>query len=445
MTLASSSTMHRASAVISKLVLLWAAGVLASFSIAAATPLVAAVSGSVAQGSHLTISGSGFGTKSPAKPYLWAPMDGSSRPSSLGIVTSWTSLVQLTYANHCGPAGGGCLVGTPSNGVSTNAWTASITSPANSDWNAYGRKIYIYRKSKRDFSYNISKNVKIIRMWGMGTPSSPLARPTFYFATSNGRVEVAGIPQNGPLDYTMPPATLRRAMGPVGQWYTEEILIKSNSSPDSADGDFRLDINGGADLVSFPNRQWETNTLTLKVPKGYAGDGRMRILYPIHMVVEGSDGWVPTPAGSQYWVTDVYVDNTWARVMIGDSPVFSRTTDREIQIPYRWSDHAIKVHVNIDAFPPGKPMYLFVVDANGHASAGYPLKALSNDATSQNQVDSLPWSGIRRSVRVRGEVHRSPIAGISHAIFSPGKSIVPPRKRSATSPQLRRQTSHHEN
>jgi hypothetical protein len=300
-------------------------------------------------------------------------MDGSSRPSPLGIVKSWTTLAQLTYQNGCGPAGSGCLAGTPSNGISTNAWTASIMSPADSDWNAYGREIYIYRKSKRDFTYTISKNVKIIRMWGQGPASHPLQRPTFFFAASNGRVEIAGIPPNGTLDYTMPPATLRRAMGPAGRWYTEEISIKSNSSPNSADGDFRLDVDGGADLVSFPNRQWEDNTLTLKAARGYANDGRMRILYPIHMVVEGSDGWVPAPSGLQYWVTDVYVDNSWARVMIGDSPVFSKATDREIQIPYRWSDRGIKVYANIQAFPRGRPMYLFVVDAKGNASAGYPL------------------------------------------------------------------------
>ena len=71
--------------------------------------------------------------------------------------------------------------------------------------------------------------------------------------------------------------------------------------------------------------------------------------------------------------------------MIGNSPVFNLTTDREIQIPFQWADGSIQVYANINSFPAGQPMYLFVVDANGNASAGYPLNgALPDPPTLKN-------------------------------------------------------------
>lgn len=383
--------MYRTSGLVARLTLLSAVGAAGIWSsTAVGAPVITGASGSVTQNSTLTVSGSGFGAKSPAMPYLWAPMQGSSQPSSLGIVTSWTSLSQLTYADGCGAGGGGCLVGKPSDGIATNAWGAAITSPAGSDWNAYGRRTYIYRKSKKTFAYDSSKNVKIIRTWG-SSPTQFLQYPDFYFGTSNGRIGVEGIPQLGTHDYTMDAVSRQKAIGPVGQWYTEEISLKSNSSANVADADFRLAVNGGPDLVSFPNTQWELNTITLKTASGYSNDGRMTILYPVHMIVEGSDGWVPTVTGSQYWADDVYVDNTWARVIIADAPVFSHSTDREIQIPLQWADGSIQVNVNIKAFPTGKQMYLFVVDQNGVPSAGYPLTpSLGSRPTSAPRPNRRP-------------------------------------------------------
>jgi len=331
-----------------------------------AAPIVTSTSGTVADGASLTISGTGFGSKSPAKPWLWAPMDTSSTPSPLGIVTSWKSISMMRYAADCGAGGGGCLQGDPSDGVNTNNWTAAIVSPSTTDWNSYGQETYVYRKSKKTFDFDSSKNVKTLRMWGMND-AGDITFPNFYWSMGNGRFGVEGVPVPY-ADYTMPTATLAIAKGTLVKWYTEEMSLKSNSSSDAADADFRIAVNGGPYLVQFPNTQWMLNGFKIKTDSGYRNDGRMRILFAVHEVVEGSDGWVPTTPGNQYWADDVYVDTTWSRVMIGDSPVFNNCTAREIQIPTAWSGSSISVVVNTKAFPAGKPKYLFVVDQTGVAS-----------------------------------------------------------------------------
>jgi len=122
-------------------------------------PAVVSVGGPATDGTSIVISGRGFGQKSPAKPYLWAPMDGSIAPSPLGVVTSWNSTGQMSYAASCGTGGGGCMQGATSNGVGTNDWAASVLSPESADWNAYGQESYIYRKSKRTFDYDSSNGI----------------------------------------------------------------------------------------------------------------------------------------------------------------------------------------------------------------------------------------------------------------------------------------------
>jgi hypothetical protein len=263
------------------------------------------------------------------------------------------------------------MEGARSNGVGTNEWAVSILSPSSGDWNAYGQETYVYRKSKKTFDYDSSKNVKSIRFWGRSS-SGNIQGPNFYFGSSLGRLGIEGIPTVY-ADYTMAGNILATAKGPLNQWYTEEMSIKANSSSDAADADFRLAVNGGPYLMQFPNQTYMTNAFKIKTDSGYANDGRMQIAFPVHMIVEGSDGWVPTAAGSQYWADDVYVDTTWQRVMIGDSPQFLSCTVREIQIPTAWSDGSISVIANLKAFPANKNKYLFVVDRAGNASPGFPL------------------------------------------------------------------------
>ena len=391
--------MPRTNTPVSKLTLISAVATVGALSATAhATPVITSVSGSVTQGGTITITGSGFGVKSPAKPYLWAPMNGNMNPSALGVVSAWAQPAtnEFTYTANCGPAAGtGCAAGIPANGTSADAWAIPIYSPSyygsGNDWNSYGQQTYVYRKSKRNFSYtnNGSTNVKLIRMWGTSS-SQFLTYPDFYWSVFNGRIGVEQIPQISTNDFTMVPATVATAEGPVNQWYSEEYEVKSNSGPTTADGDFRVAINGGADLMSFPNYQWENNTITLKAASGSGGDGTMKVLYPVHFVYENGGNWIPAASGSQIWAADVYADTTWARVMVGNSPTFSATSDREIQIPVAWSNGSIQAQVNINAFPAGQKMYLFVVDSSENASVGYPITAGSTSTSAPTPVPDPP-------------------------------------------------------
>jgi hypothetical protein len=74
-----------------------------------------------------------------------------------------------------------------------------------------------------------------------------------------------------------------------------------------------------------------------------------------------------------YW-DNIYVDNSWARVEIGNNQNYALSTHTEIQIPHTtWNDSTIQFTVNLGNFNTSEQLYLFVVDEGGVASEGFPL------------------------------------------------------------------------
>lgn len=70
---------------------------------------------------------------------------------------------------------------------------------------------------------------------------------------------------------------------------------------------------------------------------------------------------------------NIYIDNTLARVEIGNAPNWKDCTHREIQIPISWNNSEIKIKINKGAMSSFVNKYLFVVDHEGNVSKGFLL------------------------------------------------------------------------
>ncbi|MEW6101871.1 MAG: PKD domain-containing protein, partial [Candidatus Omnitrophota bacterium] len=80
------------------------------------------------------------------------------------------------------------------------------------------------------------------------------------------------------------------------------------------------------------------------------------------------------PCNAINYFDDFYVDNTWARVELGDASSYSACAKREIQIPQAWSQNSVTFRVNQGTFSDGATAYLYIVDESGAVNAqGYPL------------------------------------------------------------------------
>lgn len=72
-------------------------------------------------------------------------------------------------------------------------------------------------------------------------------------------------------------------------------------------------------------------------------------------------------------IDDLVIDNTRARVEIGDNAIFESCTHLEYQPAVTWSDTGITGPFNQGSFEAGDTVYFFVIDENGIPSAGYPV------------------------------------------------------------------------
>lgn len=347
---------------------------------ATAQPAISTVSGEIRHGSILSITGSAFGKKQPASPFLWAPMDEGTKPSSLGLVTEWT-LSGLAFASGEGSGRGGALKAVDNSGV----WTARVDS-VGFNWNDPGQKSYLYRKLKRNFDIfdcapgiNVNDgstvNWKTWRVWGADFKGYTT------IGIWNGNLSAAG-PAGSleSLQSLYPIANPRRAAGAVGEWFTNEMLVRSNTNAiGPGDGYWAYIVNG---LVEGT------------VPySAYDGSRHFKMWdadnppsFKVNFVVHEVKANASFPADWRSWADDVYVDTTWARVMIGDAPTLENSKRREIQIPTAWSDGGISVVVNLGAFPAESPMYLFVIDESNVASAGYQLRQSSRPNPPQQVI-----------------------------------------------------------
>jgi len=104
---------------------------------------------------------------------------------------------------------------------------------------------------------------------------------------------------------------------------------------------------------------------------------------------DGCAQYNPNPDPRAYF-DNVYIDTSRARVEIGASSVydvFETKHVRDIQIPSSWSDGSITFKVNQGSFNAGDTAYLFVINEDGNVSSGYPItigsgsSAVCNDGT----------------------------------------------------------------
>ena len=326
-----------------------------------AAPAITSVSGTINEAQTVTITGSGFGVKSPAKPYFWAPMEGSANPSSLGIVTAWGGMNDMAYAAGCGPAGGGCLQGDAGNKI----WTAKVNATGDFSWAAPGQKAYLYRKLKTTFSVfsPVAINWKSWRVWG--TILETGATTSIMDGVWNGSFAMDHTVESGdslwPIDGPC-------GFGTVGQWNTNEILLRSNTNAVGKGDGFFLYRTNGANCGEVPYESYN-GTRYLKLWDA-SQTVKLQEFYAVHGV-KANHTMAPT---DRYSADDVYLDTTWSRVMIGNASTLASSTQIEIQIPTAWSSNSLTISSYPGQFNSGQTAYLYVIDSNNDVNAnGYPI------------------------------------------------------------------------
>ena len=333
-------------------------------------PTVSSVSGALDHNGSITISGSGFGSKATAAPWVWdnataskfTDVWGGAWPDQLpGYNTGYyppmrgvnpphshdSRMIAGAHAANTGADSGYDVIMFKSLQMPAFPMTfyASWYQLADSSWHFGGDnnfKTFDYSEGGNPYALNQSWYTA----YGPPHPSSN---------TDTGvqwTIET-GTPMLNP-DVNGHNAWWGGAVNPMGgKWSKVEIAFKATNQNDG----WLIVWENGKKVVNYKG---PTDTYP----------GKLRTL--------GVGGYSRMQGYTTNWryYDDVYIDTTLQRVVLADNAVLANASIVELQIPVAWSDGSITATVNLGKFGSGQAAYLFVVDASGNPSAtGYKLTA----------------------------------------------------------------------
>lgn len=314
-------------------------------------PSITTVSGTWNHGSSVTITGTSFGSKGGSdanKPRLFADFASSINPTSLGLVTSWDQVENFTRVGSGGPSPGAGMV---EGGTNVTAWTLRTDFTA---YNTYGQKTYIFTLAKKNFqvSCDASQNWKNVRFWASGVTT-----PDFYCGRDAWITEICS-----------PTKFFACRDFNANTWAAQEFVIQANSGLNNADATALW----YASHVGQTRSSSERGTTSL-VTRCSGFDVNIILGFIVHFVAANEGTWV-NPAWStsnQCFAADVYYDNTWARILVGNASTLAACTQLSIQVPSAWADTSATITVNRGMFGASEAAYLYVIDSNNVASSGF--------------------------------------------------------------------------
>lgn len=328
------------------------------------------VTGTVSNGSTLVISGSGFGTKTTAAPWIFERFE-SGTPYDLDITSSSGDIdpqLSTEYA-YCG-----------THSLNTQNGLPDGTSVLGR--NGFARYNFPHTLTEGE---NVFISFKQRWSWGLRRCDGP-SHATVDFQIKNWRI--------ASLDYFLgSPNIINYDYSDCGDYSTDwdpRSSIQHNDSDGSAVLTDWWEYPGGVEpLVEGAWHTWEiqvkqSTTVTYGWEVWLARNGERHLVSdnfsPLFRA--GDTGfthvligdWIDSFAGylSSYW-DDLYVDNSWARVMLGDASTIDACGVLEVQTPTAWSANSVSVSANTGLFTSGQTVYLFVYDSSGVSSNGFPV------------------------------------------------------------------------
>ena len=333
------------------------------------------VSGTVANGDTVSLSGAGFGAKAVAAPWAWDDFESSTTllsltsspgdvPPSLSREHVYQGLqalkTQLGYADGSSETlgrNGYAVYNFPRallNGEKGYirfwerwSWGVNFCYPDN-DGAISDYQIKNWRISSGGQALdppNIGQNVQSDCNYCCGDEFEP--RQWTYRKDGGGTYEA--------MDYFGPEFLPQRFALPNDTWMLWEIQFQQSTTT-AGSYDVWLSRDGKSARVAA------YRGLTHLA----ADPGFTRILL---------GNWIDSIGGSAtLYFDDFYADGSWARVVLGDAATFSACSVREIQIPRSWTDSAITLTINQGRFRAGQTAYLYVQNENGqHPETGFPV------------------------------------------------------------------------
>jgi len=389
------------------------------------------VSGSVIHSQNITISGSGFGVKSPAAPLMWDDGEGSAVDSDSAVKDKgWSEVWPIVG------------VSSPTEVARIRYRTAGIFRNVAAP---HSRSLqYIAGSHYQESPYNWANTLadSLAGYPGYNDPSCSDGHAVGYGGCTSGNAlestyrGVALTKDSGVADKTIWFVHFYHRLDP--NWSTTHLdnlnhkFLAINTGPGAYDGNNKYQswaggdtpeqetgsdsrMSGGNILCGRDANPWmpgngnpRLNWLKFEV-QTKIGTGPYRKVFVDGVAIFDSDDpylagycaedWLAptrsftiggywrraTGTGEPNWsyrgdvnnyryYDDIYMDNTFSRVVLANNQNYDRAIIVEPQIPSAWSGNSISTKINLGKLPDSGTAYLFVFDSNNeHNAVGYPV------------------------------------------------------------------------
>ncbi len=383
-----------------------------------AQPVISGASGTLAPGEVYYITGHDFGVKDPAPPLIWENFNSGTpetRLDSLGEIegtldTQWSvgtdndrgwdepsycdwdyqlrtpgNVARFVYPVH-----------QVSNGLRDICYTDDLPG-------GYGGKIFVMLWCKHNYA---EVAVQWKRWMVSDGPIDVETYPTIgpHFDQTGNRIRSFTASMDIPGGYDDDCADQQhyyQAFRDTSMWHCDELVAQYNSAPSVCDAY----CNFWGDFEKIVDHDEGSNWLLSE--SGHTDSGFKQFRFGRYVKL--------TPREVHAYYDDVYIDNSWARIYLGNAPNFENCTHREIQIPVMWGTGAASFTVNAGTFLPGEDVYAFLVDENNVPSQGYPITmggsygrlgpaggfVINNDAEQTDNEDVILNISVIRATEMR--------------------------------------------
>lgn len=342
--------------------------ILTPAALTAQSPTISAVAGSIAHDQTISISGANFGSKTTPAPIIFDNFDNGSHDTAISPAAGWSEVgysgIQIPrYDNGIKHAG---------NGSMKLFWDNWQSASSVKKYGNFAQEFYFdgwFRYDQED-GPPWSRVVKLLLLFGDGAMEYPQIHYGTANCTQNEGFHIAGYAGTN----TSTSNAYGFNLGDVRDRFRHMQLWLKASSSDQYNGSVRLWLDG--QLIASSDSY-------LTVAGNHGRWNHVRVGY--YHAHDGIPGCDPSPGDAYGWWDNVYIDNTQARVEIGNASTYNASTHREIQIPSSWSASSLQARINQGSFPSGQQAWLYVVNSSGAVNAqGYPI------TFGGSQNDSVP-------------------------------------------------------
>lgn len=307
-----------------------------------AAPTISGTSGTWDHDAVITISGSSFGTKPAAAPVLWDTVednysglsDGDSIPNAAGG--------GVWYSN----SNGGNHVKYETTAGEQRSAASAATYKVTSQIEGY----------LSDVSWTATDSVYVSWWWKQGSDVSGGDHSSKYLRVSDSSDETnktSSVAQTLSHLYSNPDycAIEWVTIAPTpNDWVFFEVWY------DNSGRNFSVRLNG----------QYLINGVATT---GCTVAPQLNEVWKI-----GWDGGGNAPPALSWWMDDIYIDSSFARVMLGNASTYAASTHFEMQKATSWATGSVQINANVGTYTNAQTVYLYVVDSTGAVnSTGYPV------------------------------------------------------------------------